>query len=66
MQSAIPDSYDFTGFNSQTIYFENNIQILKDNLLNTESFLNALPKPEIKKSKMIWRNIPTHSVNEFL
>ncbi|UAR97184.1 Z1 domain-containing protein [Staphylococcus pseudintermedius] len=66
MQSAIPDSYDFTGFNSQTIYFENNIKILKDNLLVTESFLNALPKPEIKKSKMIWRNIPSYLVNKFL
>ncbi|EGQ1310061.1 hypothetical protein GA123_01775, partial [Staphylococcus pseudintermedius] len=36
------------------------------NLLVTESFLNALPKPEIKKSKMIWRNIPSYLVNKFL
>lgn len=66
MQSAEPNEYDFTGFNSQTIYFEDDKVKLEHNLEHTKCFLNKLPKPDIKKNYMVWRNIPTQEVKEFL
>ncbi|MFV0541938.1 MAG: Z1 domain-containing protein [Aestuariibaculum sp.] len=66
MQSAEPHEFDFTGFNSQTVYFENDIQKLETNLENTKQFLNNLPTPEISSSNMIWRDIPVELVKQFL
>lgn len=66
MQSAEPKEYDFAGFNSQTIYFENNKDILRNNLVSTRSFLNNLPAPELKGSSMIWRDVSLDNVQSFL
>ena len=37
MQSAEPSEYDFAGFNSQTVYFENNEDVLGHNLEHTKN-----------------------------
>ncbi len=66
MQKAKDAEYDFNGFNSQTIYFENNEQKLKDNLSLTKQFLNGLDEPEISKNHMIWRNVRKKDVKKFL
>lgn len=66
MQSAKPVKYDFLGFNTQTIYFANKLDELQSNLLKTKTFLNHLEKPEIKDKYMIWRNIPTEKIVQFL
>lgn len=66
MQSAEPREYDFAGFNSQTIYFENDEGILKHNLESTKEFLNNLPVPEVKRSSMIWRDISLVNIQSFL
>ncbi|WP_312128517.1 Z1 domain-containing protein [Lysinibacillus capsici] len=66
MQSAEPSEYDFAGFNSQTVYFENNEDVLGHNLEHTKKFLNGLKSPKIKNSNMIWRNIPVEDIKFFL
>lgn len=66
MQSARPSEFDFSGINSQITYFENNEDVLLDNLSLTKRFLNSLPFPEIKRSHMIWRNISLDTVRPFL
>ncbi|WP_413367293.1 Z1 domain-containing protein [Lysinibacillus sp. 3P01SB] len=66
MQSAEPTDYDFAGFNTQTIYFENDEGKLKENLENTKTFLNNLDSPEIKDNYMIWRGIDIESIKSFL
>src|SRR5699024_4943439 len=66
MQSARGVEFNFAGFNSQTIYFENNYKKLRENYDLTLKFLNNLPSPIIKDSAMIWRNIDTHIVKGFL
>ena len=66
MQSAEANEYDFAGFNTQTIYFENNIDKLKHNLTKTTDFLNSLENPEIKGNHMIWRGIDVIQIKNFL
>nr|WP_263314750.1 Z1 domain-containing protein [Mammaliicoccus sp. Marseille-Q6498] len=66
MQSAKPAKYNFAGFNTQTIYFENDEEKLTRNLETTQVFLNNLDTPEINKNKMIWRNVETNHVKHFL
>lgn len=65
-QSAEPSEFDFAGFNSQTVYFENNLDTLRNNLRVTEKFLNNLNEPQIKESRMIWKNVNKENVNWFL
>ncbi|CAM5220972.1 hypothetical protein UACE39S_00984 [Ureibacillus acetophenoni] len=66
MQSAEPNEYDFAGFNSQTIYFEKDENVLEHNLQHAKSFLNSLPSPEIKTQHMIWRDVSNDDVKAFL
>lgn len=66
MQSAEPKEYDFAGFNSQTVYFENDSKKILSNLKITEAFLNDLGEPEIKNSHMIWQDISTENIKNFL
>lgn len=66
MQSAEPNEYDFAGFNSQTVYFENDKEMLENNLNHTKKFLNSLSSPEIRNSNMIWRNISVEDIKIFL
>lgn len=66
MQSASPKEYDFAGFNSQTVYFENDEEKLQHNLNITGQFLNSLETPDINKNHMIWRNVDPQAVIKFL
>lgn len=66
MQSAQASDYNFEGFNSQTIYFENDEVNLRKNLAATQSFLNKLEKPEFNGSNMIWHDVSIEMVNSFL
>lgn len=66
MQSSEPKDYDFAGFNTQTVYFENDVDILKSNLSHTSQFLNNLNAPQIKDNYMIWRNINVENIISFL
>ncbi len=66
MQSAKAVKYNFAGFNTQTIYFENNEEKLLENVNNTKKFLNNLSMPEINKNRMIFRNVRSNIVKEFL
>lgn len=66
MQSAEPNEFDFAGFNSQTVYFENDVKKLTHNLKLTEEFLNNLVKPKIKNNQMIWQDVQTEEIKNFL
>lgn len=66
MQAAEPKDYDFAGFNTQTIYFEKDLEKLKHNLVKTKSFLNELDNPDIKDNYMIWRDVAIVEVKKFL
>lgn len=65
MQSAYTVDFDFSGFNSQTVYFENKPEIHKQNIINTTEFLNQLETPEIYKGRMIFRDVETENVLSF-
>lgn len=66
MQAAESNEYDFTGFNTQTVYFENDIDKLNHNLDKTTEFLNSLDEPEVKSNYMIWRDIDINAIKNFL
>lgn len=66
MQSAKSANIDFSGLNTQTIYFDNNEEKLKKNLRLTNDFLNKLNNVEHKGNRMIWRNVDNEEVNQFL
>lgn len=66
MQSAESHEFDFTGFNSQTVYFENDIIKLEHNLEYTNKFLNGLSTPIVRNSNMIWKGISFEYVKQFL
>lgn len=65
-QSAEETDFNFAGFNSQTIYFERNEIDLQNNLSQARKFMNSLKTPKINNSKMIWNNVPSEAVKEFL
>jgi len=66
MQAARVVQFDFSGFNTQTVYFDNDISTLKHNLSYTKQFLNSLEHPDINKSHLIWRDVDVSVVQEFL
>lgn len=51
-QSATGTEFDFLGFNSQTIYFDNDINKLNHNYYMTQKFLNSLKVPDVKKTNL--------------
>ena len=64
MQSAEETKLDYSGTNSQTTMFDNEIEVLKNNKLITEDFINSLGIPEkgdvenkCAKGTYIWRNV---------
>ena len=66
MQSAVATEFDFIGFNTQTIYFENDTTILEKNLKATSEFLNNLDVPIIKRHRMVWQNVDAKKVMSYL
>lgn len=65
-QSAEETDFNFAGFNSQTIYFERNEEDLQNNLDQTKQFLNSLNEPKLLNNKMVWNQVETDSVKNFL
>lgn len=66
MQVAEAKEYDFAGFNTQTIYFENSIEKLENNLSQTKLFLNGLSLPEVTNNRLIWRDVNVGQIKQFL
>lgn len=66
MQSAQSANIDFSGLNTQTVYFDNDENKLQNNLKITDEFLNKLRNVENKGSRMIWRNVDNEYINTFL
>lgn len=67
MQSAKAKDFNFVGFNSQTIYFKKDKEELSENLSNTREFLNGLSDEfEVRPSHMIWRDVESSKVAEYL
>lgn len=66
MQSAISREFNFTGFNSQTIYFNTDVKELGENLDNTKEFLDGLHDDfQTKTSHMIWRGVKSQEVADY-
>lgn len=73
MQSAKATDMDFSGSFNQTYLFDNNIDILKNNLKKTEDFITSLGEPENHKecnahadNSIIWRNVDFSLIKKFL
>lgn len=59
MQGAIADQMDFTGTSSQTVVFDNDKNILQENIDITENFLRTLGDGKTKYSKtaLVWEDV---------
>ncbi len=65
MQSAQATDMDFSGSFNQTYLFDNDVAVLKHNIVETEKFIASLGQPEERKecnqhaenSFFIWRNV---------
>lgn len=74
MQSAKATDMDFSGSFNQTYLFDNDVNILQNNLESVEDFITSLGQPEIHKecnkkhanNSIIWRNVDFSLVKEFL
>lgn len=74
MQSATTVELDFSGSFNQTIMFDNDSEILKDNIAIVEEFISKLDKPiesdELcnphTRNTMIWRNISYDLIDQML
>lgn len=65
-QGAIPTEFNFSGFNTQTIYFKNDVENLTKNINLTSNFLNSLERPIIRNSHLVWNKVDRDSVESFL
>ena len=69
MQSAISAEFNFSGFNSQTVFFKDDMEQLAHNFCLTETFLNSLGTPQkspTSDSKLVWKDIDSVQVENFL
>lgn len=71
MQSAKAAEYDFSGSNSQTQLFTNDLMTLTNNYNCTLSFINSLGNPSKCEEKMIsnnliWRNVDNQKVINYV
>lgn len=59
-QSAVSHDLDFSGVSSQTTYFDNNREILENNIQVTETFLGQLgnAKRTLNNDGLFWTNVP--------
>lgn len=64
MQGAVANTLDFQGIQKQTILFKDEDDVLSNNINITEEFLNSLPVPIVKDSRLIWRNIDYQIIKE--
>lgn len=65
-QNAIELDLDFSGTSKQTVLFENNLDIQRQNIKITEEFLNQLEEPKESHNKrgIYWTNVPYEIVKE--
>lgn len=73
MQSATESEMDYSGASNQTYLFDNDEEILEDNLLLTDAFIGKLGpewKPDdpygIRSNSAVWRNISFDIVREYI
>lgn len=73
MQSAKPTDMDFSGSFNQTYLFDNDVNILRNNIIVTEKFISSLGLPKKHKecnahanNTIIWRNVDFSKIKVFL
>lgn len=73
MQSAQATDMDFSGSFNQTYLFDNDVAVLKHNIVETEKFIASLGQPEERKecnqhaeNSFIWRNVEFSLVKKYL
>lgn len=67
-QSAVVAEYDYTGAQAQTIAFENNENIMRNNIELTKRFLNTLENPQKSRSNhsYVWKNVNVTKIEDYL
>ncbi len=67
-QSALKVEMDFTGTNTQTIFFENDAEKLRENINVTEDFLSDLGDPEMSdlENSYVYRDVNFNEIAEKL
>lgn len=67
MQGAVAKNFNFTGVSPQTTVFDNNKEVLEENLQTTAKFLASLPKYQLtRKNYLLWKDVSTEKVVEYL
>ena len=66
MQSAQAVEFNFSGFNTQTVYFRDEKKRLQQNLKAGREFLVSLGKPVSKSGHLIWTDVDLETVSNFL
>ncbi|MCD5531739.1 hypothetical protein EFE22_06530 [Lactobacillus delbrueckii subsp. lactis] len=67
MQGAVAKNFNFTGVSPQTTVFDNNKEVLEENLQTTADFLSGLPKYQLtRKNYLLWKDVSTEKVVEYL
>ncbi|EMR06414.1 Z1 domain protein [Bhargavaea cecembensis DSE10] len=59
-QGAVTTDWDFSGTSTQTVIFDTDKDILKNNVRVTEELLNSLPSPKpspLNKSSLVWKGV---------
>lgn len=66
MQSAEEVEVDFSGIQSQTTIFDNDLNIMRENLKLTKEFINKLGDPQIsfQKNAVFWESVKFENIIE--
>jgi hypothetical protein len=67
MQGAVAKNFNFTGVSPQTTVFDNDQEVLQENIQTTANFLASLPKYQLaRKNYLLWKDVSTEKVVEYL
>lgn len=66
MQSAVPTDFNFEGMSYQTTLFDADSDVMQSNLRYTREFLESLGAFRNIREHMVWKDVPTEKVEEYL
>lgn len=64
MQGALPTELNFAGLQRQTIVFEDDYKILRQNLEITDNFLNNLNDPIHNGTRLVWHGVTFDKIRD--
>lgn len=66
-QGAVTTDWDFSGTSTQTVIFDTNKEVLKNNIRVTEDLFDSLPLPvrsPLNKSSLVWKDVSFNVLKE--